>query len=515
VAGSGPRQRPFPWALLWLVIGIFVLSRLAFFLAGVRYEMGAVTGAHDLWQLLDATQLRQHLVSSLWNLHSQPPLLNLIYGVLLHLPRSSWEPLLVTGSLALGLGMVICVLCLCLELRIPRWASLLVVVIVVLDPAYVLFENWFFDTYASASFLTIATFAAVRFVRTRSLAWGIAFFACLSVVILLNSTFQWPWLLLAALPVVVVLRRHWKVVVGAAAVPILLLAVWYGKDAALFGTYSTSSWLGMNLNKITLSQAAPGQIAKLVAEHRLDAIATIHAFNRPAEVYRSVGITPHPPTGIAVLDEQYKSNGAPNYNNLTYIAIAQRYLTNDLRFIRIDPQRYVASVAKASLVFSVPPDQYAFLYPNERHIRTYVRAFDLAVNWQPYGTNPQTFNQNASVGRVPTFLHMSLQAVITLGLTIFCLPILLWRRRRDHAGTVALWLLWITTLYVVVVTTFIELGENNRFRMDLGPLPLIGSVVVILTVVRSVRGRQKRGPIPPARRLSLDGPIGGFGAGTV
>ena len=67
----------------------------------------------------------------------------------------------------------------------PRFVPLapagLVAVVVVLDPSYVLFENWFFYTYASACLLAMAAFAGVRFVRTRSLGWGIGFFAGLSV----------------------------------------------------------------------------------------------------------------------------------------------------------------------------------------------------------------------------------------------------------------------------------------------------------------------------------------------
>jgi len=78
-------------------------------------------------------------------------------------------------------------------------------------------------------------------------------------------------------------------------------------------------------------------------------------------------------------------------------------------------------------------------------------------------------------------------------LAIFGAPILAWRRRRADpalAGTVLV--LWWTTAYAVAASSLLEIGENERFRSELGPVPTVLAVVVVTAVVRAVWSRRER-----------------------
>jgi hypothetical protein len=48
----------------------------------------------------------------------------------------------------------------------------------------------------------------------------------------------------------------------------------------------------------------------------------------------------------------------------------------------------------------------------------------------------------------------------------------------------------MSTAYVLALTTLVEYGENERFRYDLGPLPLIAAVAVVVALL-------KRRPVEP------------------
>jgi hypothetical protein len=47
----------------------------------------------------------------------------------------------------------------------------------------------------------------------------------------------------------------------------------------------------------------------------------------------------------------------------------------------------------------------------------------------------------------------------------------------------------LTALYLYVVSTAIELGENNRYRFNIEPLFLVLLVTAITDLVRRIRGR--------------------------
>jgi hypothetical protein len=114
--------------------------------------------------------------------------------------------------------------------------------------------------------MTFCALSLARYVRTRSTAWGIGFFGALAFIVLLNSTFQWFWLAATAGPLVVLMRHRWRSFLAVAAVPLLFVAVWYVKDAVLFGTNATSSWFGMNLAKTTTYRASPVQLGNLLGD---------------------------------------------------------------------------------------------------------------------------------------------------------------------------------------------------------------------------------------------------------
>ena len=63
-----------PWRLFTLMAAVFVVSRIAYFLAGVRFD---ITFFEWGWQCLDPELLTNRLLESCYYLHSQPPLFNL------------------------------------------------------------------------------------------------------------------------------------------------------------------------------------------------------------------------------------------------------------------------------------------------------------------------------------------------------------------------------------------------------------------------------------------------------
>ena len=491
-ATVGPRgldARPgIPVAVL---VVAYAVTRVWGALAGVRYDDSVLRGTPltDMWQLLDVRLLRDHLASSVWHLNSQPPLFNLYAGFLLKLPGGLRRPVEVLCALTLGLAMVVCAYLAQVELRVPRVAALVVTLVaVVASPAYLLYENWLNYAYPTAAFGTVGAWCLVRFLRTGRARFGLGFFGAYAAIVLLNSTYQVEWLLVAAVPVLVVLRRRWRTVLAVAAVPVLVVAVWYVKDYVQVGTTTTSSWLGMNLARSILYRAPAGQVAALQHQGRLNAVASVPPFAGP-EVYspRYVTAVPDPVPAVGAL---HKADGATNFNNPLYVHVSSLYLHDDLVWIRAHPHEYADDVLNSLGVWFVGTDQNFTDSINWPATRAYARAYDRFVEWQPTEDPAPGFVVFSRGWHRPAWL--SGQALAVYALALVGAPVLAWRRRRSDpalAGTLAV--LWWTTAYAFTTSSLIEIGENERFRSELGPVPTVLAVVVVVTVVRALWSRRR------------------------
>jgi predicted membrane channel-forming protein YqfA (hemolysin III family) len=473
-----------------VLAGCFAVSRAAAAIGGLRFSNATISGnaADGLWQLLDLRLLRNHLVESVWHLNSQPPLFNLYAGVVLKLPTGMQLPVEVVSYLAMGWVIVLATYPLLVELRVPVIAALVVTIVgIVASPAFLLYENWFSYAYPSAACNVIAAYCLVRYLRTERWGYGVGCFTAASVLVLVNSTYQIEWLIVPLVVVCVVLRHRWRRAVVVAAVPLLVVVSWYAKDLAMFGTTTTSSWLGMNLARMVLFRAPPAQIRQLQRQGTLNGLASVTPFSPPDLYVPRYARLGH--TGVPALDEVIEPNGAINFNNPIYITVSSEYLRQDIGFIRAHPGEYQTDVGIAVRDWLSPPEQY-FAGPNNRNwenLLGYSVEYDRWVEWQPT-VDPSIASVSLFAHTAPKPSYLSYQAIAVLILALLGTPIVAWRRRRtDRAMAATLGILWWTIGYAFVVTSLLEVGENERFRFELGPLPLVAATVVVTTVIRALK----------------------------
>lgn len=434
------------------------------------------------WQLLDIHQLRKHLFTSILNLHSQPPLFNTYTGVLLRFPISLQHDFAIGSAWLLGLILILSAFNLLLELEIPRPLAVGSVALLLASPAFVLYENWYFYTYATAALLSFCAFSLARFLRKRSMGWGVAYCLSLALVIYANSTFQWPWMLLGLVPVAIALHSNWKAIVQITLLPIILVVGWYAKDAIMFHTYSTSSWLGMNMTHVTTDALSATTLQQMIANGELTKIVLVPAFS-PVDSYVPGIIRAHPKAGARVLNSKTEDSVYANFNNINYIAVSNAYLHNDLQFVLRRPATYLSNISKAVQVFVVPPEEYLWVSAQEVKINTYTSWFDKVIMLQPGHMDPgkytlQSGYTSGGTGIRTSWAQESYSEILMFLATLVGLPYLLFRRRFHGTLFWVLSFIVLTTLYTFLATNLFELGENNRFQMDLGPLPLIASVAV-------------------------------------
>lgn len=444
---------------LAVLAAVFLLSRLLYWLAGVHFDDGTLL---FYWQYIDPRLLKTDLWRSVLHLHSQPPLFNLFLGAVLRLPGALPHKVFHTLFAACGLVLGAALLALAARLGVPRALRLPAVALFLISPGCVLTENLLFYTYPVMAGLALAALCLHRFARSGRHDEGLACFGLLAAVVLTQSLFHLVFFLaLVALGAAWALRGRRRAVRAAAALPILLAAAWYARNAALFGSFSSSTWLGMSLAKIATKFVPPAELPRVAQEDPKEAILAVEPFSPLADY---VAVAPMPlPTGIPVLDMPWKSTGARNLNHLAYIEISRRSLAATRAFVRRHPAEYLHGVVTSWLVYFRSGADSAWLRDNRLRVAGLSRWFDRLVYLQP-----QPF-----VNRLgPSHIAWSIFILLPLSLLHGVRSARRRLREGDPAGAATLLFLVFTVAYVAVVGNSVEIGENNRFRFESEPLAL-------------------------------------------
>ncbi len=458
-----------PYALC--VVAVFLLSR-----AILRILLGMVFDTSSLiwaWQLLDPVWLKDDLFRSLWYLHMQPPLFNLLTAVALRLPFP--DLFLDTLFLTLGLATSLVLYRLGLALGLNRlFSAVLVVVAFVLNPSSILYETWYFYTYPVLFLTSLFSLLLIRTSRRISLAGLLGALSVLTLLTLIRASYHIVLFLIVALPLVWYHVGRWRTVLAATLIAGSPALAWYMKNYALFGTFSATSWTGMNLFRMLWNMRGwdESRFRRLKEEGLVSPLMTVRPF-APPDVYISI-LGYDRRTGVPSLDSTVKPTvGTYNYNHSVYPTVSRILLRDNLRLFLRYPWAYARSVLSAFKIFTYPP--YAYVYGPlhllfyEGNMRTFkslkvwIRTYDLLYGWLGKG-------------------FPGLTVLLLLLSFIYTLPRLL---KFPGTGTLSLFL-----IYLIVVHTTFERRENMRFRFQFEP------VLVVLVVASLLKRRSKTAPPP-------------------
>ena len=476
--------------LLYVIIA-FIVSRLLYLWAGVRFDQSSLD---HFWQYIDISLLQHNLGQSIWYLHSQPPLYNLFLGCVLKLSPHHTALAFHLAYLTCGLTMAVSMFLLMVGLRVSSKLAAVLTILFVVSPSAVLYENWLFYTYPLAAMLALSALLLHRFLSCPKLSRGAAFFGVMACIVLTRSLFHIAWFALFVLILLAWKRRDWKVILCSACVPFLLIFIWYAKNLYLFGQFTSSTWMGMSLAKITAFQLPEKERLTLKNQGKVSELAFIVPFSR---IEKYTGYLNRSKTGIPVLDQRSKPHGESNYNNVAYIQISRQYGRDAAYVLKSHPEAYVIGTVKSYGVFFLPASEYAFLKGNRERVQGLDRFYSLVFTGRLL-EDARPALKDPNVGVVRKFLNMGLFLVAGYGIAAFYGLVLALRalRRKPMDAPLALTVvfLWINIVYVTLVGNSFEVGENNRFRVMIDPFM---TVMVALFLNEGIRKMSLRGSRRP------------------
>ncbi len=148
------------------------------------------------WQVLDPQLLSERLLESVFYLHAQPPLFNLLLGVGLKVAGTHSAALFQLVFLVLGLAMAAVIFLMLTRFGLPPLISAVLVLVYAASPNWSMYEMWLFYDFPNAVALVLAGWCLLQYGRHRSAGWLAGFFAVLGAVVLTRSLFHLAWFVL-------------------------------------------------------------------------------------------------------------------------------------------------------------------------------------------------------------------------------------------------------------------------------------------------------------------------------
>jgi len=434
------------WGLLVLV---FLSTRWWYHLQGVTFQWDTIYG---FMQFLDLALLKDRLIESLWYLHAQPPLMNLVTGLALKAAPDDF-PLVSHGMfLVVALCAMVAMVAAARTLGLTRWPSFVLGVAFCSVPQFVVFENWYFYPHLCLSLLVGA---ACCFLRSgaRGGPWMSAGFWMLAALVGIRSVYH-PVFFFGAVMAAVALAQAGQAlpVARRAAGPVLMVVALLAKNLLVLGLAGTSSWGGISVHKVATDQVSEKQLAALVTDRTLSSVSLERGFDSP-DVFKGLSVVRGKDRGVAALDVERKSVKAPaadeypvNFNHWVYLETSPHYLADAATLARRFPGAFVDAVKWNAGKFLEPVLWDRFLIPNRNRVYWF----------------------STDVERVEAALMPLFPVLFLYGLWA------IFRRRTPPGERLFLAFSLGAIAWVTALALLVEIGENNRFRYE-----VMGLVVLV------------------------------------
>lgn len=471
-----------------ILIGLFVATRLILLAIGCRFDASNLT---SWWQIADIALLRDHLGRTLWYLHSQPPVYNIVIGLALKAGGLAAFPILMWLLYAgVTLAGILCFNALARDLTKRPLIALIVSAWFCVSPSVMLFSQKLIYDGLVSGLLCIAFWGLHRGAIRRSIPLFAFGFGAFAIITLLRSMFH-PIVFAALVAGYVLLLpgQRRQVLLGAAGPAAAILIVML-KNLCVFGFFGLSSWGPVILSENVVDHIPHERVAALRAQGVLSRYTTIRSFASPADY---VPLMPRAtPTGEPSLDDLVKSTGGPNYNNIIFLEIGPARMHDALAGLRADPGSYLRTIEEGQYYFHRPSSEFNDLGPDKAIIARWTRIVNATLYLQGAAWHgPMTYQE-----RLAHPLLLISASAILLSL-LFVAGIVRFGRRGwiclrsrqwptpDEVTTAAILL---TGAIIVFLASVLNVGENDRAHFAIAPALVLGAMMFLFDPRRARRG---------------------------
>lgn len=476
--------RTLPWSRRDRALGFGLVLVVFAAVVASMVTNGAILTRGNLqvtWQIDDLDHLTAHPVASTWYRHVQPPLYNLTIGAILR-----WSPFPPIGTIyvlylaaLLGIGLLLADLL--MRWRVHPWVAGFLAAGALINPTLLFNLVWNSYEVPVAFLLVLAVWLLQRYLQRPTGAGLVAVATVLTAAALTRSLLH-PVLIVAVVALAAHARRiPWRGVAVALAIPVLLVGGWMVKNQVLFGTATTSSWLGFNLQRGVTAPMTRDQVEAAVHDGTVTSLALEPPW-MPLDRYARWTGRCTPSHRDRSLFATVGADAKINFNNECFLPLYAQSQDNAVALVRRYPGRYASTRARivptSFSIVALGTDGNRNSYFTDFKIPAKTWMDDVAdVAFVPVDRSLDMSDWNVPFLGADRFHYRLSLSLVAAGLALLIrtavAAVRLVRHRRRDGLIDEGELLWLTVggtmILVVFVGDLIEFGENRRFRTIVDP----------------------------------------------
>lgn len=443
------------------IIAAFIVSRILLHFAGVRFQYDAL---YQYWQYLDVWTLKNNLLKGVWYDHTQPPVFNLFLGLVLKIAPdySGW---IFAGFFKLiTLSNALLLLSIVQKTTGHRWLPLVISLFYLLSPGTMVFENELFYTGLITFLFLVSVFYLLRLGSGISWKNAIGVFLPLTIICLTRSMYHVAFLFVIAAWLICRNRKQQQIsrLYITATLSVLLVGGWYLKNKLIFGEFSASSWLGMNMARNIFHDSEFTDSSKIESIPPFSPISDYKRFISGELEAKYAGLNDRD------LLQEWKNDSLRNEKHISYIEVSNQYKKAGIEHIKQKPLHFAKNVIQSAVTFFAPATRYTLMEDQARKIRYFDAVYSL--NFSQFAAGKQQRRIALTISAIPQILLFLFAFWVTIKETM----------RRKTIPVLSVFIMLIL-LYAFGVSSLIEHYENMRFRFELTPLFLILLSTAIIT----------------------------------
>jgi len=408
------------------------------------------------WQYLDMESLRNNLLPAIWYDHAQPPCFNLFLGIVVKL-SGSFAPIVFELLFKL-ITLVNSLLLLRIMERVTRnaYVPLLLSLLYLLSPATLIFESELFYTTFISMLLLLSIYFLIRFNQNETTLNSLGIFTPLAILCLTRSMYHLLWLLVFIAIILFYYKKStgFKKLFISSLFAFMLVAGWYAKNYIIFKSFSSSSWIGMNMARNVFHDNEVTDSSRIEAFEPFSKLSVYRPFISGDYEKRYKGLNDRD------LLQEMKNDSFINENNIEYIEVSKKYMQASTQYVKSHPAAYLKNVLQSSIIFFTPATRYPLAEEPSRKIKYYDVLY--SFNLSHFADGKQQRRIALTISAIPKLL-----IYITVFFLLFKTSI---RNKKIEVFNIVI--IW-TIAFVFGVSSLLEHYENMRFRYEIEPLFLV------------------------------------------
>ena len=471
---AGPRA-----ALIWFAVYVLVC------LTGQKFNADYLNHG---WQLIPWDILSTDPVRSVFYMHIQPPLWNLLLGTTAWLSPFSDRLTLQVLMALIGIAVVWLAAVLARRLGLSRNTAVIVALIASLHPE--VFKGAFEPTYelATAALLLLTLIAVADLTHQENTRRSLFILAvAVTTTAMTRSLYHPVWaMIIVAFGLWLMRKRiHWKTTLIVLSIPLIVMGGWMVKNEVLFGRATMSSWFGMNLQRAVIPVLDANDLDEMYANRQVSAVAMIGPFKN-YDRYLDVVAPCVPKHDYRSLVEPARTTDqwSPNFNFECYLPLFDQAEKDAIAVIKEHPEVWLEgrlwSLRIMAAVATIPGESKSIVMRSLDKIFSIARLdFVGVLSTKGWGTpiyGELEAKTDFGLLLIPMYLLIGWIGLRQIGQRL--------RRRALHRHAAVYLVGSFTVVFTVLVGAIAELGEQSRFRTMVDPIVTVMVLAIVIPFVR-------------------------------